>query len=152
MPWLTGPHPKVRQRIERYRSLLTEHGHEQKRMTFIFWLLVDPDHNVAIREGREAVRAYTNLFTSFVPPELMNRMKDDDPFKAFLQFIRAMPDQLEERAVVGTPAECRRRLAELNDEFGLDQVAFYFHAGGQDIPRVKRRLELFAREVMPEFR
>ena len=152
VPWLTGPHPKVRQRIERYRSLLSEHGHGQKRMTFIFWLLVDPDHNVAVREGREAVRAYTDLFTSFVPPELMNRMKDDDPFKAFLQFIRAMPDQLEERAVVGTPAECRRRLAELNDEFGLDQVAFYFHAGGQDIPRVRRRLELFAKEVMPEFK
>ena len=152
VPWLTAPHPKVRRRIERYRSLLKEHGHEQKRMTFIFWLLVDPDHNVAIREGREATRAYTNLFTSFVPPELMSRMKNDDPFKAFLQFIRSMPDQLEERAIVGTPAECRRRLTELNDEFGLDQVAFYFHAGGRDIQRAKRGLELFAKEVMPEFK
>lgn len=152
VPWLTGPHPKVRQRVERYRRLSKDHGHEHKRMTFIFWLFVDPDHNVAMREGREASRAYTELFTSFVPPDLVSRLKEDDPFKAFLQFARAMPDQLEERAVVGTPAECRRRLTELNDEFGLDQVAFYFHAGGRDIPRAKRGLELFAKEVMPEFK
>lgn len=152
VPWLTGPHPEVRKRVERYRSLLKENGHDQKRMTFIFWLFVDPDHSVAMREGREATRAYTELFTSFVPPELMSRLKDSDPFKAFLQFTRAMPDQLEERAIVGTPAECRRRLTELNDEFGLDQVAFYFHAGGRDIQRAKRGLELFAKEVMPEFK
>ena len=151
VPWLTAPHPKVRKRVEDYRRRLTEHGHEQKRMTFIFWLFVDPDHNRAVREGREATRAYTSLFTSFVPPGLLSRMQAGDPFRAFLEFVRAMPEQIEERAVVGTPAECRRRLAELNDEFGLDQVAFYFHAGGRDIGRARAGLELFAREVMPEF-
>ncbi len=152
VPWLTGPHTRVRKRVERYRSLLKENGHNHKRMTSVFWLFVDPDHNVAIREGQAATRAYTELFTSFIPPEFISRLKDDDPFKAFLQFTRAMPDQLEERAIVGTPAECRRRLTELNDEFGLDQVAFYFHAGGRDTQRAKRGLELFAKEVMPEFK
>ena len=64
----------------------------------------------------------------------------------------SLPEDLEERTVIGTPAECRRRLAELNDEFGLDQVAFYFHAGARDPKRARYGLELFANEVMPEFR
>ena len=63
----------------------------------------------------------------------------------------AMPDELEERAIVGTPADCRRRLAELDRELGLDQVAFYFHAGARDPKRARHNIELFAHEVMPEF-
>ena len=62
-----------------------------------------------------------------------------------------MPDDLEERAIVGTPADCRRRLAELDRELGLDQVAFYFHAGARDPKRARQSMELFAQEVMPEF-
>ena len=37
-----------------------------------------------------------------------------------------MPDHLEERAIVGTPAECRRRLDELDDELGLTKWHFIF--------------------------
>ena len=79
-------------------------------------------------------------------------MSTGEPVRKFIEFTRSMPDHLEERAVVGTPAECRRRLHELNDEFELDQVAFYFHAGGRDPERARTSLELFAHEVMPEFR
>ena len=56
-------------------------------------------------------------------------MREGDPLQEFLQLVKSLPEHLEERAVVGTPAECRRRLAELRDEFDIDQVAFYFHAG-----------------------
>ena len=70
----------------------------------------------------------------------------------FLDLILSLPDHLEDRAIVGTPAECRRRLHELDDEFGLDQVAFYFHAGARDPKRARYGIELFAHEVMPEFR
>ena len=152
VPWLTGPHPTVRKRVQRYRALLEENGHGPKRTTCIFFLFIDPDHQVALREGQDITRAYTQLFTSFIAPELLSRMGSDDPLKIFLDFAAAMPGQVEERAVVGTPAECRRRLTELNDEFDLDQVAFYFHAGGRDPKRARSGLELFAKEVMPEFR
>ena len=152
VPWLSGPHPEVRGRLQRYRALLKEHGHQQTRATFIFFLFIDRDHQAAMRDGIESTRAYTQLITSFVPTEAMRKFRADDPLKTFLDLIMSMPDNLEERAVVGTPAECRRRLAELNDEFGLDQVAFYFHAGARDPQRARRGLELFAQEVMPEFR
>ena len=82
----------------------------------------------------------------------MRKFRADDPMKTFLDLIMSMPDDLENRAIVGTPAECRRRLTELDDEFGLDQVAFYFHAGGRDPKRARYGLELFAQEVMPEFK
>jgi len=152
VPWLSGTHPEVRKRVERYRALLKEHGHPQTRMTFIFFLFIDRDHQAAMRDGIESTRNYTQLFTSFVPPEALQKFRPGDPFKAFLDLALSIPEHLEERAVVGTPAECRRRLAELNDEFGLDQVAFYFHAGARDPQRARHGLELFANEVMPEFR
>jgi alkanesulfonate monooxygenase SsuD/methylene tetrahydromethanopterin reductase-like flavin-dependent oxidoreductase (luciferase family) len=152
VPWLTGPHSEVRARVQRYRTLLKEHGHSEKRTTFIFFLFVDRDHQVAMRDGIASTRAYTELITSFVPPTAVQQLRQGDPLKAFLDLIMSLPDHLEERAVVGTPAECRRRLSELNDEFALDQVAFYFHAGARDPKQARQSVELFAQEVMPEFK
>jgi hypothetical protein len=36
--------------------------------------------------------------------------------------------------------------------FGIEHLAFYLHAGARDTARVRHGLELFTREVMPEFR
>ena len=158
VPWLTAPHPAVRKSVTRYRELLKEHGHGPKRATWVFWLFIDRDHDVAVREGRDITRAYTTLFARILIPELLASRSEmqtngapEDLFQQFLDFAQAMPDELEQRAVVGTPADCRRRLRELDDEFDLDQVAFYFHAGGRDPQRARDGLELFAHEVMPEF-
>jgi len=152
VPWLTGLYPEVRARVERYRTLLKEHGHPQAHTTFIFFLFIDRDHQVALREGRQTTRAYIDLFTSFTPPEMLQQLRAGDPLKAFLDLAISLPEHLEERAIVGTPAECRRRLAELRDEFGIDQIAFYFHAGARDPQRARYGIELFANEVMSDFR
>ena len=148
----------MRKSVTRYRELLKEHGHGPKRATWVFWLFIDRDHDVAVREGRDITRAYTTLFARRLIPELLAGRSEmqtngatEDPFQQFLDFAQAMPDELEQRAVVGTPADCRRRLRELDDEFDLDQVAFYFHAGGRDPQCARDGLELFAHEVMPEF-
>ena len=158
VPWLTAPHPAVRKSVTRYRELLKEHGHGPKRATWVFWLFIDRDHDVAVREGRDITRTYTDLFGRILIPELLAGRSEmqtngatEDLFQQFLDFVQAMPDELEQRAVVGTPADCRRRLRELDDEFDLDQVAFYFHAGRRDPQRARAGLELFAHEVMPEF-
>ena len=151
VPWLSAPHPEVVSRLQHYRATLQEHGHGPTRTTCIFFLFVHDDHQEAIRDARATTRAYTELITSFVPREALHQVPAHDPMRSYLEFILSMPDDVEKRAVVGTPAECRRRLYELNDEFGLDQVAFYFHAGGRDPQRARQGLELFAKEVMPEF-
>ena len=152
VPWLTGPHAEVQSRVQQYRSLLKQHGHPEKRTTFIFFLFVDHDYNAAMRDGIASTRAYTELVTSFVPAEALQELRQGDPLKMFLELVMSLPNHLEERAIVGTPAECRRRLHELDDEFGLDQVAFYFHAGARDPKRARYGIELFAHEVMPEFK
>ena len=158
VPWLTAPHPAVRKSVTRDRELLKEHGHGPKRATWVFWLFIDRDHDVAVREGRDITRNYTDLFGRILIPELLAGRSEmqtngatEDLFQQFLDFAQAMPDELEQRAVVGTPADCRRRLRELDDEFDLDQVAFYFHPGRRDPQRARDGLELFAHEVMPEF-
>jgi alkanesulfonate monooxygenase SsuD/methylene tetrahydromethanopterin reductase-like flavin-dependent oxidoreductase (luciferase family) len=152
VPWLSGPHADVRRRLERYRAILKEKGHPPTRTTCIFFMFVDRDHNVAMHDGIESTRNYTQNITKFVPENALRALRDGDPLKEFLDLVLSMPKHLEERAIVGTPAECRRRLAELNDEFGLDQVAFYFHAGARDPQRARYGIELFANEVMPEFK
>lgn len=151
VPWLSAPHPEVRRRVERYRALLKEHGHSGQQATFIFFLFVDHDRQRAIAEAKACTRNYIDLISSFVPPEAMTQLRSGDPLRAFLELIQSLPDNLEERAIVGTPQDCRRRLAELRDEFRIEQIAFYMHAGARDTARAKHGLEVFAQEVMPEF-
>ncbi len=151
VPWLSAPHPEVRRRVERYRALLKEHGHSGQQATFIFFLFVDPDRQRALAEAKECTRNYIDLVSSFAPPEAMTQLRSGDPLRAFLELIQSLPDNLEERAIVGNPSDCRRRLGDLRDEFGIEQVAFYMHAGARDPARARRGLEIFAQEVMPEF-
>ncbi|MBV8056756.1 MAG: LLM class flavin-dependent oxidoreductase [Deltaproteobacteria bacterium] len=152
VPWLTGPHPEISARVEHYRALVKEYGHAPTRTTIIFFLFIDRDHQAALRDGRETTTAYAGLFPSLFPMEVLRQISADDPLKALLELVRSLPEHLEERAVVGTPAECRRRLAELRDQFRIDQVAFYFHAGARDPQRARYGIELFANEVMPDFK
>jgi alkanesulfonate monooxygenase SsuD/methylene tetrahydromethanopterin reductase-like flavin-dependent oxidoreductase (luciferase family) len=154
VPWLTAPHAEVRSRVERYRALLKEHGHpaDNARSVFIFFMFIDPDYRSALAEGQESVRRYVDLFTSFTPPALLAELRTGDPLQMFLERAASLPDNLEERAIVGTPQDCRRRLAEVRDEFGIEHIALYFHAGARDMTRARRQMELFAKEVMPEFR
>ncbi len=152
VPWLTAPYPEVKRRVERYRSLLEAHGHQPPPSVFIFFLFVDPDRSVALAEGREATRRYIELISSFIPPQAVAQLRSGDPLKVFLELMTSLPDHLEERAIVGNPRDCRRRLAELRGELGIEHIAFYFHAGARDVGRARQGLELFAREVMPEFR
>lgn len=70
--------------------------------------------------------------------------------QASFEHIASTLDHLEERAIVGTPHNCRR-LAETRDEFGMEQVAFYLHAGARDPAWAKHAMEVSAQEVMPEF-
>ena len=151
VPWLSAPHPEVRRRVERYRALLQEHGHSGQQATFIFFLFVDPDRQRALAEAQACTRNYIDLISSFIPPEAVAQLRSGDPLRAFFELIHSLPDNLEERAIVGSPSDCRRRLGELRDEFGIEQVAFYMHAGARDTARARRGLEVFAQEVMPEF-
>jgi alkanesulfonate monooxygenase SsuD/methylene tetrahydromethanopterin reductase-like flavin-dependent oxidoreductase (luciferase family) len=150
VPWTTGPHSEIRERLDRYRDLSREHGHPNRRETSIFFLFIDHDHAAAKREAVEITRAYSQHITAYSVARDPSKDLKSGLFK-LQDWIVSIPDYVEERAVVGTPAECIRRLEELDDELGLDQVAFYIHPGGRQIESAKRGVELFAKEVMPHF-
>jgi alkanesulfonate monooxygenase SsuD/methylene tetrahydromethanopterin reductase-like flavin-dependent oxidoreductase (luciferase family) len=69
------------------------------------------------------------------------------PVRGVWDMITSMADHLEERAIIGTPRDCRRRLAEVREEWGIQHIVFYLHAGARDITRTRQGLELFAKEV-----
>jgi alkanesulfonate monooxygenase SsuD/methylene tetrahydromethanopterin reductase-like flavin-dependent oxidoreductase (luciferase family) len=154
VPWTTGPHAVVGERVRRYKELAVENGHPDSRTTTILFLFADTDQKAAVREAKEITARYSEHITNAVLTR--DRTLNTDPGSALFSvtdYILSMPDNVEERAVVGTPENCIRRLEELDEELGgLDRVAFYFHPGARDPKKVRRTLDLFANEVMPQFR
>jgi len=140
--------------MARYRAALRAHGHQAVPPSmFVFFLFVDQDYRQALAEARETTGRYMELgLRSLFPAGLAANLPPDDPLRGGWDMITSMADHLEERAIIGTPHDCRRRLAEVREEWGIEHIAFYLHAGARDIGRTRRGLELFAREVMPEFR
>ena len=87
-----------------------------------------------------------------IPAAVVASLPPTDALRVLQERLVSVVDHIEERAIIGTPQDCRRRLAEVIDEYGFDHIPFYFHVGGRDITRTRRGLELFAKEVMLEFR
>lgn len=153
VPWLT-PGKKLKEGIAHYRATLQAHGHQAvPSSVFVFFLFIDQDYRQALAEARETTSRYVELgLLSLFPPALATHLAPDDPLRGLWKRITSLSAHLEERAIIGTPRECRRRLAELQEEWGIEHIAFYLHAGAREINRARRSLELFAKEVMPEFR
>ncbi len=152
VPWLT-PETRLKEGMARYRAALRAHGHQAVPPSmFVFFLFVDQDYRQALAEARDTTGRYVELgLRSLFPAGLAAHLPPDDPLRGGWDMITSMADHLEERAIIGTPRDCRRRLAEVREEWGIEHIAFYLHAGARDIGRARKGLELFAREVMPEF-
>jgi alkanesulfonate monooxygenase SsuD/methylene tetrahydromethanopterin reductase-like flavin-dependent oxidoreductase (luciferase family) len=153
VPWLT-PETRLKEGMTCYRAALRAHGHQAvPPSVFVFFLFVDPDYRQALAEARDTTARYVELILDSVfPAGLPANLPPDDLLRGAWDMLTSMVDHLEERAIIGTPRDCRQRLAEVREEWGIEHIAFYLHAGARDITRARRGLELFAREVMPAFR
>lgn len=154
VPFLSGPFPHVKAQVERYRTLLGEHGHDATKVKsmFVFFLFVDQDYRTAVNEAQEVGGRYMQLVRNYIPlPGKDAPAELRDQANALLRQLDSFPDEVEARAIVGTPADCRKRIEELQREFGIEHLAFYLHAGARDTTRAGKALELFAREVAPYF-
>jgi alkanesulfonate monooxygenase SsuD/methylene tetrahydromethanopterin reductase-like flavin-dependent oxidoreductase (luciferase family) len=160
-PWLVGPHQEVKRRVDRYRELYVSSTLDRGREASVFMLFCNDDQRAAIREAKEVTGRYVRHITSFrKSKQLAHGARSDgssveDPQSGIfdqLEFMLSIEDHVEERAIVGTPAACIRRLEELGEELGgLDRVLTYFHAGARDIEAARRSMELFGKEVIPHF-
>jgi alkanesulfonate monooxygenase SsuD/methylene tetrahydromethanopterin reductase-like flavin-dependent oxidoreductase (luciferase family) len=118
----------------------------------VFFLFIDKDYHQALAAARETTGRYVELGPlSIFPPALLAILPANNPLRDVWVRLGSMAEHLEERAIIGSPRDCRRRLAEVREEWGIEHIAFYLHAGARDIPLARRGLELFAKEVMPEF-
>ena len=153
VPWL-NPATRLQEGMARYRAALHAHGHQAvPPSVFVFFLFVDQDYRHALAEARATTGRYVALcLRAAFPAAHPVHLPPDDPRRGGWDMLTSLADNLEARAIIGTPRDCRRRLAEVREEWGIEHIAFYLHAGARDITRTRRGLEVFAREVMPAFR
>ena len=55
------------------------------------------------------------------------------------------------RAVIGTPAECREKIARIAEWYGVTYLSFEVNFGSLPHGRVMDSMRRFAAHVMPEF-
>jgi len=84
----------------------------------------------------------TNLFKEF--REARNKRLEENP----IDFVNALT---AERGGIGTPADMRVHLKKF-ENVGVDQVTFIQQAGMNKHEHICESLEIFAKEVMPEFK
>ena len=152
VPWTTGvPHHEIRERVDGYRKALAENNHPMGRTAAIFFMLCHRDRQTAFDIARRATRAYAEKITSYLRESSLQHAAGAANTK-HNEFLLAIADNLEHRAIVGDPRDCKRRIEELDEELGgLDQVCFYVNSGGLEASEASASLELFSREVMPYF-
>jgi alkanesulfonate monooxygenase SsuD/methylene tetrahydromethanopterin reductase-like flavin-dependent oxidoreductase (luciferase family) len=109
----------------------------------------------ALAEAKAAELWYQESFRRFVVPD---RIEDEHP--SLQPGFRAMADRLSkvtwenlvaETLAFGSPDTVARHIREMQ-ELGVGQVMCWMNFGGLSQDKVRRSMELFAREVMPRFR
>ncbi|MGH7278815.1 MAG: LLM class flavin-dependent oxidoreductase [Candidatus Rokuibacteriota bacterium] len=118
-------------------------------------IYVAPTDALALAEAKEAELWYQESFRRFVLPD---RIEDAHP--SLQPGFRAMAERLAkvtwdnlvaETLAFGSPDTVARHIEAMR-EIGVGQVLCWMNFGGLPPDRVRRSMELFAREVMPRFR
>ena len=109
----------------------------------------------ALAEAKDAELWYQESFRRFVVPD---RIEDAHP--SLQPGFRAMAERLSkvtweglvaETLAFGSPDTVARHIDEMR-ELGVGQVMCWMNFGGLSQDKVRRSMELFAREVMPRFK
>jgi hypothetical protein len=110
---------------------------------------VHPDAEEARRRGEDGFRFFGYaLAHHYIFGE--HRPGRTDIWKAFERARPKLPPAGAARGI-GTPAQVREHLRAFEDA-GVDQVAFIQQGGRNEHEHICQSLELFSREVLPEFR
>jgi alkanesulfonate monooxygenase SsuD/methylene tetrahydromethanopterin reductase-like flavin-dependent oxidoreductase (luciferase family) len=109
----------------------------------------------ALAEARDAEMWYQESFRRFVVPE---RIEDAHPslqpgFRAMAERLARVTwdDLVRETLAFGSPDTVARHIEHMR-RLGVGQVLCWMNFGGLPQDRIRRSMELFAREVMPRFR
>ena len=159
---LTGPVDQLVTNRDTYVATLEKSGRSAAEIAALLALwgvsrqiyVADTDAQ-ALAEAREAELWYQESFRRFVVPE---RIEDAHP--SLQPGFRAMADKLarvtwddlvRETLAFGSPDTVARHIAYMRD-LGVGQVLCWMNFGGLPQDKIRRSMDLFAREVMPRFR
>jgi alkanesulfonate monooxygenase SsuD/methylene tetrahydromethanopterin reductase-like flavin-dependent oxidoreductase (luciferase family) len=158
-----APTPVVKGWFDGYRSAAADLGYEPdpEKIALSIPIYVAEDHEQAHREARHHVeflfhKALKQGLEIVLPPGYMSEaslrgMLSAGPRKSFGQM--SYEDLLENgMVIVGNPESVAEQVARLQGELGFGQIMALMCIGDMPHERVVRTMELFAREVAPEFR
>jgi alkanesulfonate monooxygenase SsuD/methylene tetrahydromethanopterin reductase-like flavin-dependent oxidoreductase (luciferase family) len=159
---LTGPVEQLWEGRDAYLAALRKHGRTEVEIAALLenWgvsrqIYVAPTDAEALVEARDAEMWYQESLRRFIVPE---RIEEAHP--SLQPGFRAMEERFKqvtwERLVAetlafGSPATVRRHI-EIMRGMGVGHVLCWMNFGGLPQSRIRRSMELFAREVMPHFR
>jgi alkanesulfonate monooxygenase SsuD/methylene tetrahydromethanopterin reductase-like flavin-dependent oxidoreductase (luciferase family) len=159
---LTGPVDQLVTNRDTYVATLEKSGRSADEIAALLgrWgvsrqiYVADTDAQ-ALAEARDAELWYQESFRRFVIPE---RIEDAHP--SLQPGFRAMADKLakvtwddlvRETLAFGSPDTVARHIEHMR-ALGVGQVLCWMNFGGLPQDKIRRSMELFAREVMPRFR
>jgi len=159
---LTGPVDQLVTNRDTYLATLEKTGRSAPEIAALLgrWgvsrqIYVAETDAQALAEAKDAELWYQESFRRFVVPE---RIEEAHP--TLQPGFRAMADKLarvtwedlvRETLAFGSPDTVARHIAFMRD-LGVGQVLCWMNFGGLPQDRIRRSMELFAREVMPRFR
>jgi alkanesulfonate monooxygenase SsuD/methylene tetrahydromethanopterin reductase-like flavin-dependent oxidoreductase (luciferase family) len=159
---LTGPVDQLVANRDTYVATLQKTGRSEAEIRALLarWgvsrqIYVAETDAQALAEAKEAELWYQESFRRFVVPE---RIEDAHP--SLQPGFRAMADKLarvtwedlvRETLAFGSPETVARHIAYMR-ELGVGQVLCWMNFGGLPQDKIRRSMELFAREIMPRFR
>jgi len=159
---LTGPVSQILKRRDSYVLALRKHGRAETEISSLLkhWgvsrqIYVAPTDAQALAESKGAEMWYQDSLRRFQVPE---RIEDTHPslhagFRASAErFAKVTWEGLvAETLAFGSPDTVARHIETMR-EMGVGQVLCWMNFGGLPQDKIRRSMELFAREVMPRFR
>jgi len=159
---LTGPVDQLVRRRDSYLAALRKHGRTEPEIAALMqhWgvsrqiYVADTDAQ-ALAEAKDAEMWYQDSLRRFQVPE---RIEDAHPslqprFRAAAErFAKVTWEGLvAETVAFGSPDTVARHIETMRG-LGIGQVLCWMNFGGLPQDKIRRSMELFAREVMPRFR
>jgi alkanesulfonate monooxygenase SsuD/methylene tetrahydromethanopterin reductase-like flavin-dependent oxidoreductase (luciferase family) len=159
---LTGPVSQILKRRDSYVLALRKHGRAETEISSLLkhWgvsrqIYVAPTDAQALAESKDAEMWYQDSLRRFQVPE---RIEDTHPslhagFRAAAErFAKVTWEGLvAETLAFGSPDTVARHIETMR-EMGVGQVLCWMNFGGLPQDKIRRSMELFAREVIPRFR
>jgi alkanesulfonate monooxygenase SsuD/methylene tetrahydromethanopterin reductase-like flavin-dependent oxidoreductase (luciferase family) len=159
---LTGPVDQLLANRDTYVGTLQKAGRTAEEIAALLgrWgvsrqIYVAETDARALAEARDAEMWYQESFRRFVVPE---RIEDAHPslqpgFRAMAEKLAKVTweDLVRETLAFGSPDTVARHIEHMR-RLGVGQVLCWMNFGGLPQDRIRRSMELFAREVMPRFR